>query len=43
VMVAPESSAAIPGVACRESVFCISDLSGPEGCLREIDYPPQLS
>lgn len=43
VMVTPEAAAFVPAAACREQLFCALDLSAPEGCLREIDYPPQLS
>lgn len=43
LMVAPEVLASVPEAACRENHFCASNLSAPEGCLREIDYPPQLS
>lgn len=43
VMVTPEVATRIPEAACCEQIFLALDLSAPEGCQREIDYPPQLS
>jgi hypothetical protein len=43
VMVVSEVVAIVPVAACHDGHFSASDLLGPEGCLREIDYPPQLS
>lgn len=33
----------LPGAMSRSLRFFVPDESLPEGCLREIDYPPQLS
>lgn len=43
VMVTPEAETLVPAAACREQRFRALDLSAPEGCPTEIDYPPQLS
>jgi hypothetical protein len=33
----------LPEVSCRIHQFSIGEDLAPDGCLREIDYPPQLS
>lgn len=42
-MILLEASVGLPKISCRTHQFSVGDDSAPDGCLREIDYPPQLS
>jgi hypothetical protein len=42
-MVLIEAASGLPLLSCRAHHFSVGDDSVPDGCLREIDYPPQLS